>query len=208
MKKMLTALVLLALVAGTAVGETVSDWKPVRAAVLGTEANIIVEYVSGDYNLYIEVTTSDPDIYGIASFGIGLIGATTIVNESPQVSFLNFGTGMVESEAGFALAAVRSGDNVSPVAGAQNTLDTATSPAAISAHRVYGLGQFGGDLEILSTDFPINKVQTTYGAPLLVASGDGSPTLGEKRVMIFVPEPATMSLLGLGGVFALLRRRR
>ena len=94
------------------------------------------------------------------------------------------------------------------VVASQDTVDS----GVMATHRHYGFGQVGSNLDTLYMPVPgmqLSGVQVAYGTPLKIAEGAGLPTIGEQtRVMIFIPEPATMSLLGLGGLVALLRRKR
>ena len=205
MKKTLVILVMFAVVTSTAVAENVSVWKSARAATAGEATVSVVNVGGGNYEVTIAVANT-PGIYGIASFAIELVGAATISNMAPMAGFIDPNNAFQPAPgAGFTI--LRSAANIALLTGSQDTVDSLTP----DTHRHYGFGQTTGDLAasygaglIMNT-----SVQPAYGAPGKVAEGSGRPTLGqENRVMIFVPEPATMSLLGLGGLVTLLRRKR
>ncbi len=201
MKKMFVILVMVALMAGTSAAENTSEWKDVRAAT-ASEATISINDLGGMYEVTIAVANT-PGIYGIAGFAAELVGATTITNTAPMADFIDPANNyQLAPAAGFTL--YRSADGEALVAASLDTVNI----LAPDSHRVYGFGQVAGDLSIYANpSFIMNvSVQPMYGAPLKVAEGFGLPTLDENRVMIFVPEPATLSLLAIGGL-AILRWR-
>ena len=205
MKKVLALLVLLALIAGPA---TAATWENVRAAS-GSEYTVSVTGDGSNYEVHVSVVPTGNA--GLASVGVTLSGASSYVCEVPMLTFLDPVQGYKSFNAGFTL--LRSTGN--PISGSQDTMNT-TVTAGADLVPVYGFGQTAGNLLVdLMPVGCIPTVQiptgTAYAANLLVGSGTYSgdlPTVSESNMVVFVPEPATMSLLGLGSLVALLRRKK
>ncbi|NQU76028.1 MAG: PEP-CTERM sorting domain-containing protein, partial [Planctomycetes bacterium] len=114
-------------------------------------------------------------------------------------------------------------------------LAAAQDTVTVGAVMVYGFGQYASNILPLggwSAGPPHTEIQAVYGAPLLLAEGTYTGSFGLDNVVnytavvfaadsgtdaigipqglevIFTPEPATMSLLLIGAVGALVRRRR
>lgn len=196
-------------------------------------------YTPGDFSVYASDSTGDNA--GIVSFSVGLTGATTVKNVAPKGVYDDgTGSGGTLNE-GF--TTLRSGNSTTTpptnlletVFGAQ---DLPQSPPTNVP--IYGFGQAAGNLDSFAPAGSTGgflKVQPSYGAPLLVATGTytGLPSTlfftppssndlagvyltntgtGSEAANVnlvtqtnTVPEPATLGVLGIGAV-ALLRRRR
>lgn len=162
---------------------------------------------------------------GLATYGIELSGFDTLTNLGPMVDGL---AGPTYAAWKMGCTMFRSGANAPQLAGAQ---DTVTVGATIA----YGFGQYAGSL-LPPAGWSVGPtptiVQAEYGAPLLLAEGTYTGSFGLENVVsytavvfeadagtaaigipqglevIFTPEPATMSLLLIGAIGALVRRRR
>ena len=172
---------------------------------------------NGTYDLY--ASTPIADSAGIAGFNVDLVNILTAVHESPRA--LDLGVGAVR---GFTSGRTDLAGPGALFAG-QNTTDLASL--------IYGIGQTPGTFAMipLGTD-----VGVPWTAPVLLASGtydlagpspwfgnevlanvftqayDGAPPAPEGFVVsadvALIPEPVTLTLLGLGCLAVLIRRRR
>ena len=88
------------------------------------------------------------------------------------------------------------------------TLDT---PTSLSGQKDYDIG---ADLIANGVNSPAGSVAllgvAAYNDFLWISfeANDDYPTMNHRVAGYLVPEPATLALMGLGGVFALIRRRR
>ncbi len=194
-------------------------------AVIGLVASVsgaaeitftLINNTNGTFELYVEA-----DQGGLSGYSIDLVDTTDIDNLS--VTGVNAAAGY--ADCGFNLG--RSVDGgASPLTGAQNN----TQPNTL----VYNFGTAPGGFTAVATPSDLrgtvnNPFTYAPGLGTLLASGtfsgDGADFGPEVNGNVFesvgsqysdvadvttvvVPEPATMSLLGLGGVFAAIRRRR
>jgi len=161
---------------------------------------------------------------GLATYGIELSGFDTLDNLGPMVNGMDIT--WASWVMGFTM--FRSAANDVQLAAAQDTV-------TVGAVMVYGFGQSAGTL-IPPAGWAVGPtpimVQEDYDAPLLLAEGTYTGSFGLDNVVsytavvfeadsgtdaigipqglnvIFTPEPATMSLLLIGAVGALVRRRR
>ena len=164
--------------------------------------------------------TVSGDNFGLASYKITMTGWDALYQFSPKADITDglFGTQAIGFET------LRSANGSTPMTGAQPTV--LGDPALLT----YGIGQTATSLTVPSgwsiTGTPTNN---PFQQPVLLLVGTysgGTPTVaqtgmgGVTRITVFtsddavdvveadlIPEPATLALLGLGGLLALRRRR-
>ncbi|NQU75795.1 MAG: PEP-CTERM sorting domain-containing protein [Planctomycetes bacterium] len=183
---------------------------------------LVIDPGPGTFQITADV--SQGDNAGLATYGMDVVGFSTMSNLGPMVD--GFADGFLPCTKGFNL--FRSADNVSPLGAGQDTI----TPGAVL---VYGFGQAAGDISPpggWAVGPPHTEVQSVYDATLVLASGTFpvgvNPSWGQSAaavvfaqeglqdtmgvtaelVTVIIPEPATMSMLALGGLAALIRRRR
>lgn len=179
----------------------------------------------GTFRLTVQELDGPSDNRGIASFGVQLTGATTVVNQSPfTVDLTTF------SQRGFNLLRSSDAASVAVLTGSQDTIG--------GAGLIYNFGQAAGTWAAngITPGGPTTRPNTSgWAAELLLATGTYPPSgeLGfnlqspdfatntfaltgsgvssavQTTQIIEIPEPATVALAGLGliGVAALRRRK-
>lgn len=171
--------------------------------------------MDGTFDLY--ASASPGDNAGISFFNVDLVGILTATHQSPRA--LDLGTGTVR---GFTVGrGDLAGDG--PLFAGQDTSSGTT------ASLIFGIGQTAGSFTLLPLG---TDVGVPWAVPVLLASGTystnpASPDFGQEVVAnVFtavddvdaaaadvttlvtrIPEPVTLSILALGGL-ALLKRRR
>jgi len=209
--------VLLAMIAAAAVSMVASA----QAATVSYK--LVVN--QGDHTFNLFASDSIGDNYGISLFGVPLTGGiTSITNVSPYGQFAVGGLG--SGPIGF--SEIRSASNVNTVTGAQSVVPTPTP------YLVRGFGQTSGSLTAGGVSIFGSSAQTSYGAPLLLATGTYAGTLpgfntsspdllaqvftaatgsaiafASVNTQVVVPEPGTLALAGLGllGLCLVARKR-
>ena len=177
-------------------------------AVPIVEINVVLDG-AGNFALWADATKGDAN-GGIAGFNLTLDSYVSANNQSPK--YLDGGVGAF---VGFTQGANTFSGAAAPplndIFDGQNTSNTATV--------LYDVGILPG-----GTGAEMFPRGTPWAAPVLLAEGVGTPdytqcvggvnvftAVGANTVLAaqvnWVPEPATLALLGLGGL-AILRRRR
>ena len=170
----------------------------------------LYDYMDGTFELYASASLGDNA--GISFFNVDLVNILTATHQSPKG---------VDMDAGFVTRGFTGGAPDLAGDGAlfafQNTLDAPTL--------IYGIGQTAGTFNTAGSPRGV-----PWAVPVLIASGTNpaNPDFGPEAVAnVFttdgevgaeaaqvtthvtrVPEPVTLTMLGLGGLAMLIRRRR
>lgn len=202
------------------------------ASAAGTLTYTLDLSTPGSFSLFAQV--SDGDNLGIASYQVNLVGdILTQDHLSPNGNVFDFPSFSPRGGVGFTL--FRSADNVLGTYEASQDTVSPTDHIVIGFGQQAGTlessVQSDGDAEV-ETIF--GGEQAAYGDPLLIATGTysgslafGSPLGGNlfnngstvndasaspasqiNTVVIPIPEPGSLALLGLGGLALMARRRR
>ncbi len=149
---------------------------------------------------------------GIAGIAVYINGATTAAFKATAATVLD------ESFTPIGAYGFNAVAKVSPMGGNHEVL-CGLDPGNV-AYITRGLGQKSVTVNYIN--FGTTPMSKTWAAPLLVAEGTGTPSFGaasanvlktgmdatEAASVVLIPEPATMALLSIGGIAALIRRRR
>lgn len=183
----------------------------------------------GPSTFQITADVSSGDNAGLATYGLEVVGFSTMSHLGPIVDGLS-GPTYTPWKKGFTM--FRSADNSSPLGAGQDTITEgavmaygfgqtagdltppagwSVGPTPIQVQPVYD-----ATLVLATGTFPVG-VNPSWGQAatgVLFAEVGSKATIGAGQGVlvdlqtVIVPEPATMSMLALGGLAALIRRRR
>jgi MYXO-CTERM domain-containing protein len=215
----------------SAVSPNVVPAGPTVTYILSINDNGSGQFAAGKYAVYVSDSTSDGNT-GLASYNFALANTTTLTNFSPAGKY-DDGTGN-SSDDSIGFTTLRSGNNTSPVTGSQDTIDY-PSGVILAYGMGQTAGNLANDEAPGSTGKDGGTTQAAYGAPLEIAKGSFSglapsftntandtandflnsssasteaATLDFSTNTLSTPEPGMLSVLGLGGLAMMRRRRR